>query len=576
MKFDKETIIVLTICFIVLMAWQPICEHMGWIKPAAKEAVSEKSKMSGKTSSAAAPAEKIADENNKETPPVSLKPENISSAPGVKQLPEYVLSNECMEITVNPNTGSISSVLLKKFFKADKKDNIVLDKNLEKGALGISWEPSGWLLTGIKTDSISKDEYCLTRAFSKGDESFQLIQEWKLPLNDYTTKYRITLRNTGAKILSLNDILVNAGGIAPLQPLAGDEARSETHCIEWCNTVNNALSRIDATAKEQAFNSSATEQPLSWISVSNKYFACILLSDETFTKGNSVFRKMLPPINDQPSDLYTISASGRFKKLSLAPGASENFNLKYFAGPKELALLKKLSPSTALIMHLSFWYPLEMISQWLLVALVYFKDIFGSYGISIIILTIIVRAAFWPVTQRANKSMQKMQKIQPMVQEIRAKYKDNPQILNSKIMGLYKEQKVNPLGGCLPILLQLPVFFALYSTLDGAVELRQTSFLWCHDLSMPDTIATVFGLGIHPLIIAMTLLMVVQQRITPASPDPVQQKMMMFMPLIMLVFLYNLPSGLTLYWTVSQFISIIQLYINKRAAQNEQEKAATP
>ncbi|OGV49524.1 MAG: hypothetical protein A2017_22085 [Lentisphaerae bacterium GWF2_44_16] len=573
MKFDKETIIVLAICFIVLMAWQPICEHMGWIKAPATETVKNKIEKSKETVSSAVPSPDT-DKDAKEAAPSPLKPENISSASGVKQLPEYVLSNNCIEITINPNMGSVSSVRLKKFFKADRKDNIVLDKNIDRGALEISWTPSGWTLTNIKTDAISKDEYHLTRTFTKGDESFQLIQEWKLPLDDYIAKYRITVRNTGAKTLSLNDILVNAGGIAPLHSMTGDIVRSETHCIEWCNTATDKLTRIDAAAKEQAFNASATEQPLSWISISNKYFASILLADETFTKGNSVFRKMLPPINGTPSDLYTISSSGRFNNLSLPPGSSENFNLKYFTGPKELALLKKLSPSTPLIMHLSFWYPLEMISQWLLVALVYLKNIFGSYGISIIILTIIVRAAFWPVTQRANKSMQKMQKIQPMVQEIRTKYKDNPQILNSKIMGLYKEQKVNPLGGCLPILLQLPVFFALYSTLDGAVELRQTSFLWCHDLSMPDTIASIFGLGIHPLIIAMTLLMVVQQKITPASPDPMQQKMMMFMPLIMLVFLYNLPSGLTLYWTVSQIISIIQLYINKRAAQNEQEKAA--
>jgi YidC/Oxa1 family membrane protein insertase len=166
-----------------------------------------------------------------------------------------------------------------------------------------------------------------------------------------------------------------------------------------------------------------------------------------------------------------------------------------------------------------------------------------------------------------------MQKLQPLVQELKEKYKDNQQLMNQKLMLLYKEHKVNPLGGCLPILLQFPVFLALYCTIEGAVVLRQSSFLWCVDLCQPDNIGTIAGINIHPLIIVMTLLMAFQQKITPSAADPMQQKMMMIMPLFMLLFLYNLPSGLTLYWTVSQFISIIQLVINNRLNNKEEEKA---
>ena len=155
------------------------------------------------------------------------------------------------------------------------------------------------------------------------------------------------------------------------------------------------------------------------------------------------------------------------------------------------------------------------------------------------------------------------------VAALREKYKDNPQLLNSKMMELYREEKVNPFGGCLPILLQIPVFFALYATLDGAVQLRQVSFLWAKDLAAADTVAKIplyfYDLPINPLVLMMTALMMIQQRMTPMAMDPMQKKMMLMMPVVMLIFLYDLPSGLTLYWTVSNFFSIIQLKLQQKA-----------
>ena len=164
--------------------------------------------------------------------------------------------------------------------------------------------------------------------------------------------------------------------------------------------------------------------------------------------------------------------------------------------------------------------------------------------------------------------MKKMQAVQPKIKELREKYKDDPQVMNTKMMELYRTEGINPLGGCLPILLQIPVFFALYATLDGAVELRQVPFLWAHDLAAADTVARIplyfFSLPINPLVLAMTALMVIQQRMTPMAMDPIQKKMMMAMPIVMLLFLYDLPSGLTLYWTVSNIFSIIQLWLQRR------------
>ena len=157
--------------------------------------------------------------------------------------------------------------------------------------------------------------------------------------------------------------------------------------------------------------------------------------------------------------------------------------------------------------------------------------------------------------------------------------------LNQKMMELYRVEKVNPVGGCLPVILQIPVFIALYSALDSAVELRNVPFLWCTDLSRPDLVGPTlpFALpfigqvGFHPLVIAMTVLMIVQQKMTPTTGDSTQQKMMMLMPIVMLFMFYNLPSGLTLYWTVSQIFSILQMKYGQIAAKRDESgQAAKP
>ena len=141
------------------------------------------------------------------------------------------------------------------------------------------------------------------------------------------------------------------------------------------------------------------------------------------------------------------------------------------------------------------------------------------------------------------------------------------------MMELYKKEGVSPFGGCFPMLLQLPIFIALYSTLDSSVELRHVSFLWAQDLSRPDLVGpTIMGIGLHPFIIISTLLMVVQQKLTPPMSDPMQQKMMMLMPVIMLFFFYSFPSGLALYWTVNNLLSILQMKFSQYVAKKEEDE----
>ena len=205
--------------------------------------------------------------------------------------------------------------------------------------------------------------------------------------------------------------------------------------------------------------------------------------------------------------------------------------------------------------------------RWLCYPMVWVLNLFNScipnYGVAIILLTILVRILFWPLTHKSTIGMRKMQEIQPLLKEIQAKYKGNPQRLQQETWQLYREHKVNPLSSCLPMLVQIPVFFALFVVLRGAVELRYAPFLWIDDLSQPEALlAGTFpfgGLNILPILMAAT--MALQSALTPSAGDKSQQRMMMvFMPIMMLVMFYNFASALSLYWTLSQVMSIAQMW----------------
>jgi len=166
--------------------------------------------------------------------------------------------------------------------------------------------------------------------------------------------------------------------------------------------------------------------------------------------------------------------------------------------------------------------------------------------------------------------MKKMQKLQPVIKALQEKFKDKPQKMHQEVMALYKEHKVNPMSGCLPILVQIPVFFALYTVLRSAVELRYAEFLWIKDLCEPENLMVgTIGFPINILPILMTITSVFQTKLTPQTGDPQQQKMMMWMPVIFLFMLYNMASALVLYWTINQVLSIVQLGFNKWRSEKE-------
>jgi len=291
-------------------------------------------------------------------------------------------------------------------------------------------------------------------------------------------------------------------------------------------------------------------------------------------EGTYFMTGVIPEINEDIS--LKLSAEGE-KVRTLLIGAEEvipakghlQYNYQVYFGPKKMAELKEAGHDLERIVNFG-WF--DKLAQPALFLLNFFYGYVGNYGVAIILVTILIKLLFFPIAQKGLKSMKNMQKIQPKMAKLKEKYKNDKTRLNEEMMGLYKTYKVNPMGGCLPMVLQIPVFFALYKVLLQAIELRHAPFmLWITDLSAPDRLMIGMDIpylgGIPVLTLLMGGSMFLQQRMTPAPADPTQAKIMMFLPVIFTFMFLNFASGLVLYWLVNNLLTIAQQYvINKQSA----------
>ena len=232
----------------------------------------------------------------------------------------------------------------------------------------------------------------------------------------------------------------------------------------------------------------------------------------------------------------------------IAPGAAGGSSVTLFAGPQEQAALKKLAPGLDLVVDYGWLTVIAAPIFWALEAI---YKLVGNWGWAIVVLTIIIKAIFYPLSAASYKSMAKMKVLTPRLMQLKERFGDDKQRLNQEMMKLYQTEKVNPLGGCLPILVQIPVFIALYWVLLGAVEMRDAPWiLWIHDLASPDPF--------YILPVIMIVSMVIQTKLNPTPPDPIQAKVMMAMPFVFGIMFLWFPAGLVLYWVVNNILSIAQ------------------
>ena len=296
--------------------------------------------------------------------------------------------------------------------------------------------------------------------------------------------------------------------------------------------------------KDVASASKRYEKSILWSGFADKYFLNAILSEKSSIASVELKK-------NGAGFFESIISSPQF---SVIPGQSITVTHRLFVGPKDIDILKEQGNSLEQSLDLG-WF--TVIAKPLLYSLKFFYRFVGNYGIAIIIITIILKAFFFPLTHKSYKSMKGMQKIQPEMAKLRDKYKDDRDAMNKAVMELYREHKVNPMGGCLPMIVQIPVFFALYKSLMFSIELRHAPFfLWITDLADKDPYY------VTPVIMGIT--MFVQQKMTPSQMDPMQQKMMLALPIVFTFMFLSFPSGLVLYWLVNNILTIgQQMYINK-------------
>ncbi len=401
-------------------------------------------------------------------------------------------------------------------FKADK-NSLTLTPDQPKGTLSFRWTSSQGL-TIVKTYTLSYDSYRI-------DLDIQIINGTAQNLDD----------NLG--LLLENRFLISHDNSASFQGAL--------------TLVNGQFKTV---AEKKVDKEELMTGKIQWAALADTYFMETVIPLE---EQSAVSLKISKPAPDYLKIALVSSP------LTLAPRGEKRIRYALYFGPRDTQVLQPLGLDLEKAVHFGFF---DVIAKPLLWVLRFFNGFLHNYGWSIILLTILIKILFSPLTHKSYKSMKDMQKLQPKIAKIREKHKDNREKLNQETMALYKTYKVNPMGGCLPMIIQIPVFFALYSLLGYAIELRHAPFLlWINDLSAPDRLSIgiqlpYVGNGIPVLTLLMGGSMFIQQKMTPTTGDPTQAKMMLFLPVVFTFMFINFAAGLVLYWLVNNILSIGQQY----------------
>ncbi len=308
---------------------------------------------------------------------------------------------------------------------------------------------------------------------------------------------------------------------------------------------------------------------VAWAAAKNQFFASIYTGD-TAGFSTTTRRVELPPFEGSSRPNKGLSGVVSYTVPAVAPGGAAVLGGDFYVGPKEYDRLRKFEQKQSEVMQFAPYFFSKIflsgiVAPVLNLTMVTMHGWVGNWGVAIILMTLVLKIVTLPFTLTASRSAKRMAKLQPLMKEVREEYKDNPQKLNEATLKIFKENKVNPMGGCLPILITMPLFVAFFSMLQGTAELRFTDFLWTVDLSAPDTIGYIKGLPINIMPLLMGATMVYQMKLTPTpATDNAQVQIMKFMPIIFTLICYNFAAALALYSTVNGVFTIIQqVIVNK-------------
>jgi YidC/Oxa1 family membrane protein insertase len=402
-------------------------------------------------------------------------------------------------------------------------------------------------------------------------KTFSLVATGE-PGAPYLLDFDLQFDNASAAALNLQQWSIYVGEAAPLYQA---EVIQQTG-VFWLE--NNSMSFTDASSftggwlsTEKSIVNSPADKKIQYAGVTNQFFATAIRPKESLQ--TTVWAKPSKvKLKDGATALPSIRAGLRLPDVSLEPNAKHTIACRVFIGPKHNPMLRKMGNGWEDLMQYGWFGVVSNVLNRTLNFFHYYLNGIAkkwAWGLAIIFLTIVVRIVIWPLHAKSTHTMKRMSKLQPEMAKLKAKYADDPNKLNTETMGLYRKYGINPLGGCLPMFIQIPIFFGFYRMLQYAVELRGQGFLWVNDLSQPDTLMYWGGVPINFLPVVMAISSFLQIRMTPKTGDAMQQRIIMFMPFMFFFFCYNFASALALYWTTQNIFSIGQTWLMNRIPEPE-------
>ncbi len=471
---------------------------------------------------------------------------------------EITIETDLYTAVMSEDGGGIKSFILKDYRETHAKDSPGMQLVKTDASQGTSLQFSWGSVVGAQvlydsdkeniklSGEVNNNELRMTTQAANG---LTVERVYSFTNNSYLIGLSVKVKNTSSALVQglpqlhlVNKNFLGADSPAQNFMFAGPAAY-----------VNGELHEVPS--KEFKDGPKTLQGTIDWVGYESNYFLSGLLPIEgsggSFTmQGND--------------DLTKMQLTG--SQDTLQPGTEKEYKYNVFYGPKKLTLLKELGNNLDKSINFGWFDIIAKPTLWLLNL---FYTYLHNYGVAIILVTVLFKGVFWPISQKGMKSMKNMQKLQPKMVKIKEKYKSDPTKMNQEVMNLYKTYKVNPLGGCLPMVLQIPVFFALYKVLLMGIELRHAPFLlWITDLSAPDRLWLGFDIpylgGLPILTLLMGASMFFQQKLSPTTADPTQAKIMMFLPVIFTFMFLNFASGLVLYWFVNNLLSILQQVLINR------------
>jgi YidC/Oxa1 family membrane protein insertase len=487
------------------------------------------------------------------------------------------LSNGDVELHFTNRGGGISEAILPKH-KAEHEKRVSLNspEYLPIGALVEN--PAAPVLTeyeltresdAVRFKQTTADNITIRKKFF-----FPKTSEEK---DNYLIELDVDLQNGGAKPYSNPGYFLGLGSAVPIHAkdfpsytrLAWSvDGKAKGIDVGWFGASSGFVGMGQRMARPLYQENVANAE---WVAVSNQFFTTLITP--LTGKANAVWGRRVETELSPDLKVPAIEGALGLPGFELQPGQTNSARFQMWIGPKLYHRLARLEHDEAEIMNFGIF---KLVSQFLLNFMNWLHSAVRDYGVAILVLTTIIRVVLWPLQSKANQSMRKTAVLGPKMQELREKYKDDPTRMNQEVMKLYKQYGINPVGGCLPMVIQIPIFFGLYQMLGQAVELRNQKFLWVPDLSQPDTVAhlPVLGWPINIIPLCMAATQIWLMAMTPKTGDATQRRVMMFTPLIFLFICYNFAAALALYYTAQNLFSILQFYQNKKQPMPTLEKVA--